>query len=458
MFRSNTPIVAVLGTGRYGRALTTRLLSAGYDVRVGSRTPDQAAGQHQSSDAVAAASIVFLCVPSFSHHGLMQSLTSHMKDGTILVDISNHGLAAPPRNGLPSIAERLVELAPSNVIIAKALNTLAAETLEKDPLPTVVPPPARIACDDRGAAERLATVMSDIMLAPFIVGPLRRARDLEKIAHSQFPAWHIPSYVSLIVFVFWVTYYSIFTYVAKQPSAIDGVEGQPLRPNADDLPIKMLVHSAAESAMTMFALTFIAGPIATIIQLLRRNGSKPFSTWLTASLNMRKELGLLGLLFMVPHGIAGLMEVPSRLVKLDINLFYMFGVLSYSAFLWLSINSMPSVAMGLSWREARAVFSWLGLLAYLMGAIHHVIYAGYIEKREPSFYPRLGSMPLLPPAWLGFIIVVATFAMRVLVWSPCIALMVRALRLDKRYDTRGGMRDDHEKNDDSKKPEFVDVP
>lgn len=437
MLRSDMPIVAVLGTGRYGRALKTRLINAGYDVRVGSRTPDQTAGQHQSTDAVAGASIVFLCVPPFAHRRLMQSLAPHMKNGTILVDIANHGLAAPPRKDVPSIAERLVELAPKNVIVAKALNTLAAETLEKDPLPTVVPPPARIACDDRAAAERLATVMSDITLAPFIVGPLHRARDLERQAHTQFPSWHIPSYVSVIVFVFWLTYYSIYTYVAKVPSNLDGVEWQPIRPNADELPIKMLVHSAAESAMTMFGLTFIAGPIATMIQLFRRNGSKPFSPWLTAWLNIRKELGLLGLLFMVPHGIAGLMEVPNRLLKLDINLFYMFGVLSYSAFLWLSINSMPSVAMGLSWREARAVFSWLGLLAYLMGAFHHAIYAGYIEKRQPAFYPRLGSMPLLPPAWFGFIIVVATMAMRVLVWTPCIAFMVRALHWDKRYDTTG---------------------
>lgn len=426
----DTPIVAVLGTGRYGRAMVSRLEVAGYDVRFGSRTPGD--GIYTSVDAVKASSIVFLCVPPFAHESILSTINPHLNPGTILVDISNHGLAAPPRRNNPSIAEWLAKRVPEGVIVAKALNTLPAETLEKDPLPFVVPPPARIACDDRRAAKKLGEVFTDMTLAPVIVGPLRRARDLERQSHRQFPSWHVSTFVAIVIFAFWLIYYSLYHYVAVIP-ATELQEERSINENADALPMKMLIHVMAETGMVLFSLTFIAGPIATIIQLVRGTASKPYWKWLTVWLNMRKEIGLIALGFIFPHSIAGLTEV--RFPDVESNIFYCFGILSLTGFLWLSVSSFPSVASGLSWREARAVFSWLGLLSYLVGAIHQVIYAYHIDRNEET-WPRLfGSIPMMSTAWLGFILIAATFLLRAIVWLPPTLCFVRNLHWDKRFDT-----------------------
>lgn len=433
--RDDTPVLAVLGTGRYGRALARRLRHAGYDVRVGSRTPSPTSGTVPSPDAVSAASITFLCVPPFAHDTLLPLIAPSLHPGALLVDVSNHGLSAPPRRGDPSIAERLSSVSPEGVIVAKALNTTAAEHLEKDALSTTLPPAARIACDDRSAAAALSAVLRDAALSPVVVGPLSRARDLERLAHKQFPLWNMPVVASVVVAAFWTLYYGLYQYVATVPSGFPGVPGSSLEPNADTLPMSLLVHAAAQAAMTMLSITFIAGPIATVVQLARGSGSRPFPRWMTTWLDARKELGLCGLAFAVPHAIAGLTEAPKSIPNIEENAFYAFGVLALAAFALVSVSSSPSVAAGLSWREARAVFSWLGLLAFAFASVHHFLYAWYLDNRPVDNYPRLGSMPLLTTGWLGFIVVAATLALRVVVWSPPVVYFVRRLHWDKRFVT-----------------------
>lgn len=432
VINETTATIAVLGTGRYGSALTKRLVASGYRVRLGSRTPSD--GQYHLTAAVESASIVFLCVPLFAHESILSSLSPILKPDTILVDVSNHELHCPPSPGDISIAEHLATIVPHGVIVAKALNTLPAHTLERDPLLTVVPPPARIACDDAHAAMRLGDVFRTCLLTPMTVGPLVRARHLEVQAHRQFPSWHISMYMAFFIFVFWLIYYSLYRYVALVPpsNGEDGMSPTPIKADASELPMKMLVHVMAETAMTLFSITFIAGPIAKIIDLVRhQNGSKPLWPWLSTWLNMRKELGLIAFSFSVPHSLAGL-TVPGAIQKLDANFFYAFGILSSALFIVVSVSSLPSVVAELSWREATSIFSWLGSLAYLLGAIHHILFACRMDGRDPRKYPLLFGVPMLPTGWLGFIIVAVTSALRVVLWNPISHCSVRRLQLNRR--------------------------
>lgn len=431
----DTPTVAVLGTGRYGRALTNRLRYAGYDVRIGSRAPSDPSGTLSLFDACTPASIIFLCVPPIAHDAILASISLSLRPDTLLVDISNHGLSAPPRLGVPSIAERLSNAVPPGVVVAKALNTLAAEALEKDSLSTIVAPPAHVACDDRTAAATLCSVLADITLTPVLVGPLNRARDLERIAHRQFPLWNMPLIVSVIVGLFWAVYFTVYKYVALVPSGLPGVPGFPIKTKWDSLPMALLFHAAAEASMTLLSLTFIAGPIATLVQLARGSSSRSFPSWFTGWLNARKELGLCALGFAVPHAIAGLTHVPKSIPIIENNAFYAFGVLALAAFALVSVSSSPGVAAGLSWREARTVFSWLGLLAFAFAAVHHFLYAWHLDNRSWSALPRLGAMPLSTTGWLGFICVAVTVALRVIVWSPPVVRLVRKLHCDTRVVT-----------------------
>ena len=138
--------VGVLGTGNVGQTIASALVAKGYDVKLGSRTADNADavawtkenGAHASNgtfaDAAAFGSIVFHCAPGMHALKILGPCREALH-GKVLVDVSNPlDLAQdfPPKSlylaNTDSTAEQIQRELP-DVRVVKALNTLTAELM-----------------------------------------------------------------------------------------------------------------------------------------------------------------------------------------------------------------------------------------------------------------------------------------------------------------------------------------
>ena len=114
--------VAVVGSGNFGRAIVSKVRSAGFDVIWGSRNP---VGDQVPVEKVMMESLMILAVPSFSWSSLP---LSSLPPGCVVLDPSNRGARCEP--GQASQAETLQTLLPPGVAVVKCLNTLSAYELE----------------------------------------------------------------------------------------------------------------------------------------------------------------------------------------------------------------------------------------------------------------------------------------------------------------------------------------
>ena len=114
--------VAVVGSGNFGRAIVTKVRSAGFDVIWGSRNP---VGDQVPVEKVMMESLLILAVPSFSWSSLP---LSSLCPGCVVLDPSNRRARCEP--GSVSQAESLQQLLPPGVTVVKCLNTLSAYELE----------------------------------------------------------------------------------------------------------------------------------------------------------------------------------------------------------------------------------------------------------------------------------------------------------------------------------------
>ena len=114
--------VAVIGSGNFGRAIVSKVRSAGFDVIWGSRNP---VGDQVPVEKVMMESLMILAVPSFSWSSLP---LSSLPPGCVVLDPSNRGARCEP--GQASQAETLQPLLPPGVAVVKCLNTLSAYELE----------------------------------------------------------------------------------------------------------------------------------------------------------------------------------------------------------------------------------------------------------------------------------------------------------------------------------------
>jgi NADPH-dependent F420 reductase len=189
--------VTIIGAGKMGRGIGTRLVAGGNDVEVVDRDPAEARAlaeelQAAAKDGASATAIeadgafggevVVLAV----YYPSLAEAAAQYRDrlaGKVLVEISNpidfstmDGLATPPDS---SAAEELARAVPEGTVV-KAFNTTFANTL--------VPGEAGgqqldvfIAGDDADAKRKVAGLAEAGGLRPLDVGPLRRARQLEQV-------------------------------------------------------------------------------------------------------------------------------------------------------------------------------------------------------------------------------------------------------------------------------------
>lgn len=175
--------IAILGTGKVGRALATGLKGKN-EVRFGSRDPTaktEVDGFKVVSlpDAAAWAEFAILAIPYRAVKDTIDAAGPGNLRGKVVIDPTN---AVSPSMELAvgfttSGAEELAKLVPGASVV-KAFNTVFAKFMSTGRLggTTLTLP---VAGDDRKAKEAVMAISRDIGFDPVDAGPLRAARYLE---------------------------------------------------------------------------------------------------------------------------------------------------------------------------------------------------------------------------------------------------------------------------------------
>jgi len=187
MIKEKPKIVAVLGPGRVGTALATRLLAAGVTVRFGGRTaggPSPVEGVPHVSFAEAGrdADTIFVAVPALAAVEAVRQ--ADPPKGAVVVDCTNPvawsdgPVWSPPTRG--SVTQKIAAEFP-DLIVIKGFNHFGAE-IQADPAMPSGPADAFFAGDDV-AAKRAIIALADAMgFRGRDAGPLRNAALLENLA------------------------------------------------------------------------------------------------------------------------------------------------------------------------------------------------------------------------------------------------------------------------------------
>lgn len=184
--------VTIIGTGNMGRGIATRLLAGGHEVTLldrEARRADELARELGGSVGAGVVGdpieggVVVLAVPYDAAAPLVQQYGEEFS-GKVIIDITNpvdwqtfDGLVTPPES---SAAEEIQKSAAEGARVVKAFNTTFAGTLVEGRV-AGQPLDVYIAGDDAEARETVAQLVRDGGLVAIDAGPLRRARELERL-------------------------------------------------------------------------------------------------------------------------------------------------------------------------------------------------------------------------------------------------------------------------------------
>jgi predicted dinucleotide-binding enzyme len=167
--------IGVLGTGMVGRAIAGKLVTLGHDVRLGSRTFDNAtarewvestgarASQGTFADAASHGELAFNCTPGSVSLSVIESLPPDALTDKVLVDVSNpldFSGGFPPSLSVvntDSLGERLQRTLPDTYVV-KTLNTVNAD-LMVNPSLLADPHDLFVAGDDSGAKTSVRSLL-----------------------------------------------------------------------------------------------------------------------------------------------------------------------------------------------------------------------------------------------------------------------------------------------------------
>jgi predicted dinucleotide-binding enzyme len=165
--------IAVLGSGRVGSVLASKLAQAGHSVTIGSRNVDEVSGKWADSDvavaepaeAVGAATVVINATPGDSAVERLSAMSEQLA-GKTLIDVANALERGP--DGMPaglsypnsSLAEHLQEALPDTQVV-KTLNTMLFPVMV-DPQSLKSPPTAFLSGNDETAKGVVKQLLEDL--------------------------------------------------------------------------------------------------------------------------------------------------------------------------------------------------------------------------------------------------------------------------------------------------------
>jgi 8-hydroxy-5-deazaflavin:NADPH oxidoreductase len=190
--------VGVLGTGAVGRAIATRLLQLGHEVRMGSRSAagealgewlaeaGEGAGGGTFAEAAASAELVFNCTAGTASLAALEAAGAENLAGKTLVDVANpldFSGGFPPTLSVcneTSLAEQIQAAFPASHVV-KSLNTVNAAVMV-DPGRVRGEHVVFVCGDDEGAKAQVRALLEAIGWSPEAIldlGDLSAARGTE---------------------------------------------------------------------------------------------------------------------------------------------------------------------------------------------------------------------------------------------------------------------------------------
>jgi NADPH-dependent F420 reductase len=190
--------VTIVGAGNMGRGIGTRLVAGGNRIKILDHDPGQArelaeeiqgsaeaggAAEGGAGDEPLIGDIVVLALPYPAALAAVEERGDQLA-GKIVIDITNpvdfesfDRLVTPAES---SAAEELAKNVPADASVVKAFNTTFAATLVEGEV-AGQPLDVFIAGDDEGAKATVAELARAGSLNTIDAGPLRRARELERL-------------------------------------------------------------------------------------------------------------------------------------------------------------------------------------------------------------------------------------------------------------------------------------
>lgn len=432
------PVVGILGTGDFSRSLATRLVAAGYQVVVGSRTPKRSvalfpeeAEVTSQMEAASQADLVFVAVFP-EHHSTLVELKPALA-GKTLVDVSN-GLRINLDG--PSNAEQLADMFPESSVV-KGFNTISAWALQMGPRDG-----SRqvFLCSDSSKAKKSVMQLCRRMgFIPVDMGLLSSSLEIENLPLYLFPSWRIPVLCTLFLFIFFYLYN--FVRDVLQPYITAG------KSVFYKMPIETVNVTLPSVALVMFSLVYLPGLFAAFLQLWWGTKYNRFPNWLDQWLTRRKQFGLCSFLCAVLHAIYSLclpmrksaryklLNMAFKQVKSGVEdswvdeevwrmeLYLSVGIMALGLLSLLAVTSLPSVANTVNWREFSFVQSTLGYCALSMATLHTLLF-GWDRAFDPAQYRFC-----LPPTFALVLILPLTVLLgRLALFVPCVAGRLRQIR------------------------------
>ncbi len=180
--------IAIIGTGKVGRAVALEFAEQGHTIIIGSRSPaglkaldladevGDEASTDKPADAASEADIVVLAVPGNAVVDVAASLGD--LSGKIVIDLTNPLGMDSPMHFVKTVETsngELVQAALPGALVVKALNTVTWQTMmnaEDLEGPVSVP----LSGDDDQAKARVAALVTGMGLTPIDIGPVDTSR------------------------------------------------------------------------------------------------------------------------------------------------------------------------------------------------------------------------------------------------------------------------------------------
>ncbi|XP_033019488.1 metalloreductase STEAP3 isoform X2 [Lacerta agilis] len=429
--------VGILGSGDFARSLSMRLVCSGFKVVIGSRNPKRNATLFPSAaevtfqaDAIKKTNIVFVAV--FREHYTTLCDLSDELSGKILVDVSNNDEINHHKE---SNAEYLASLFPACTVV-KGFNVISAWTLQSGPRDGNKQ--VFICSDNQEAKRAIAEIAHTLGFTPVDMGSLCSAREIENIPLRLLPAWKIPVFLALGLFLCFYTYNFIrqvlHPYIREQKNKFYKI------------PVEVVNTTLPCVAYVMLSLVYLPGVLAAIFQLYRCTKYSRFPDWLDQWLQHRKQIGLLSFFCAALHAVYSLC-LPMRrshhysLLRDAVNqvekktdpwveeevwrmeMYISFGIMALGLLSLLAITSLPSISNSLNWREFSFIQSSLGFVALVISTLHTLTYGwtrAFDESQYKFYLPPTFTLTLLVPC--------AVILAKLFFQLPCMNQRLRRIR------------------------------
>ncbi|XP_054827807.1 metalloreductase STEAP3 isoform X2 [Eublepharis macularius] len=430
--------IGILGSGDFARSLSVRLVCSGFKVVIGSRNPKRnislfpsAAEVTSQADAIKKTDIIFVAI--FREHYTTLCDLSDELSGKILVDVSNN---AEINHHKESNAEYLASLFPACTVV-KGFNVISAWTLQSGPRDGNKQ--VLICCDNQEAKRVVAEISHMLGFTPVDMGSLTSAREIENIPLRLLPAWKIPVFLALGLFLCFYTYNFIrqvlHPYIRDHKSKFYKI------------PVEVVNTTLPCVAYVMLSLVYLPGVLAAIFQLYYCTKYRRFPDWLDQWLQHRKQIGLLSFFCAALHAVYSFclpMRRSHRYLLLNeavkqtlekkenvwieeevwrMEIYISFGIMALGLLSLLAITSLPSISNALNWREFSFIQSTLGFVALVISTLHVLTYGwtrAFDENQYKFYLPPTYTLTLLVPC--------AVILAKVFFHLPCMNQRLRRIR------------------------------